>query len=105
MDDIDEEEFIDFSTILSNTTTCNQSTLNDASTIIETPKVDNQKRYNLNSTVDFTWINNEFTTLGYDPIINGPNRSIDQLTMANNLRKLLKTHRILSENYENTRDE
>ena len=103
MSDIEDEEyFIDYSTILSNTTT-NLSLNNTTNSVLKSrPHVSETKQED--TLVDFTSINSEFVNMGFESILTHTN-SLDQTSLAKNLQKLLKSFSQLNDNFNRIQTE
>lgn len=103
MSDIDDDEYlIDYSTILSNTTT-NVSFNNTASSANRVSKSETLQT-TANTTIDFTQFNPEFVNMGFESILTDKN-NIDQSAMAKNLRRLLTSFQNLRSKFDQTQSE
>lgn len=104
MSDIEDEEyFIDYSTILSNTTT-NLSLNNTTNSVLKSrPHVSSETKQE-DTLVDFTSINSEFVNMGFESILTHTN-SLDQTSLAKNLQKLLKSFSQLNDNFNRIQTE
>lgn len=98
----DDEYQIDYSTILSNTTT-NVSFNNTASSAHRASRSETLQT-TANTTIDFTQFNAEFVNIGFESILTETN-NLDQSAMAKNLRKLLTSFQNLSSKFDQIQSE
>lgn len=102
MSDIDDDEYlIDYSTILSNTTT-NVSFNNTASSANRASR--SETLQTTANQIDFTQFNPEFVNMGFESILTDTN-NLDQSAMAKNLRKLLTSFQNLSSKFDQIQSE